>query len=101
LKRKRYESRYKGIDFNLDITDFPRPLPKTCPVTQATLVYSTHIYRHPDRSVVASLDRVFPNLGYIKGNVQIISQRANSLKSNMDADEMMRLVDYIHKNSPY
>jgi hypothetical protein len=34
-----------------------------------------------------SFDRIDPTKGYIKGNVQIVSQRANRIKSNSTLEE--------------
>lgn len=38
-----------------------------------------------------SLDRIFPDKGYVKGNVRVISHRANTLKSDASIEEL-RLV---------
>ena len=35
-----------------------------------------------------SLDRINPNLGYIKGNVWVISYRANMIKNNATLEEL-------------
>lgn len=42
-----------------------------------------------------SLDRRDPSLGYVKGNVGVISDRANLLKSNMTLEELKKLVSYM------
>lgn len=39
-----------------------------------------------------SLDKIIPELGYVVGNIQVISQRANLLKSNSTLEELRRLV---------
>jgi hypothetical protein len=45
----------------------------------------------------ANLDRIDPKLGYIKGNVQWLSARANRLKNNMTIDELKRLYECLVK----
>jgi hypothetical protein len=35
-----------------------------------------------------SIDRIRPELGYVPGNVRVISMRANQIKSNASADEL-------------
>ena len=40
----------------------------------------------------ASLDRIDSTKGYIKGNLQIISFRANTVKNNLTLDEMKMIV---------
>lgn len=42
-----------------------------------------------------SLDRVVPGMGYVPGNVMVISNRANSIKRDATLDELRKLVDYL------
>jgi hypothetical protein len=44
-----------------------------------------------------SFDRVDPKLGYIKGNVQIISARANRIKNDGTAEEHRLIAAYMDK----
>jgi len=39
-----------------------------------------------------TLDRIIPELGYVKGNVMFISHRANTIKNNLTLDEMKLLL---------
>jgi hypothetical protein len=39
-----------------------------------------------------SLDRINPRLGYVKGNVRVISNRANLLKSNASSEELVKVL---------
>lgn len=39
-----------------------------------------------------SLDRIDNSKGYIRGNIRVISYRANSLKSNATIDEMTKVL---------
>ena len=44
----------------------------------------------------ASLDRLLPKLGYVRGNVSIISMRANRLKYDaVNAHELRAVADYM------
>ena len=38
-----------------------------------------------------SLDRIIPDKGYVRGNVAIISMKANTMKSNASVDEIITL----------
>jgi hypothetical protein len=44
-----------------------------------------------------SLDRILPELGYIKGNVQIISMLANQIMSNATPDQVIQVGEYFKK----
>lgn len=39
----------------------------------------------------ASLDKIIPELGYVEGNVQILSYRANTIKNNASFEEFERV----------
>lgn len=42
-----------------------------------------------------SLDRVVPELGYVKGNVRVISMKANRAKSNSSVEELEKILEYM------
>ena len=66
----------QNLEFNLDEEDII--IPEFCPVLGVKLVNSQGKKSHFSPSV----DRINNNLGYIKGNIKVISWRANWLKSN-------------------
>jgi hypothetical protein len=45
-----------------------------------------------------SLDRIDPSLGYVQGNVKVISSRANAIKSNASPEELLRVAAYYQEN---
>ena len=48
-----------------------------------------------------SIDRIIPELGYTKGNIQIISHRANNtIKNNGTIEEHEKIIKYIKNYSP-
>ena len=44
-----------------------------------------------------SLDRIIPKLGYIKGNVQIVSHLANKIMNNATPDQVMAVAKHYKK----
>lgn len=76
LQTAKARSLKDGIKFSLVETDIH--IPKRCPVLG--LVLKTQRGKKKDNS--PSLDRIKPKKGYVKGNIAVISQRANFLKNN-------------------
>jgi hypothetical protein len=77
-----------GISFSIDLADIV--IPSHCPILGVTIVLDS--MRHP---CGPSVDRVIPALGYIKGNVQVISMQANRLKSCLDLRTLDAIRGYI------
>ena len=42
-----------------------------------------------------SLDRIIPELGYVPGNVQVISHQANTMKSNATLKELKAFAAWV------
>ena len=97
ITHKRNNARAKGIDFDLTISDL-YPLPETCPVLGIPLNYGTGSRGAADNAM--SLDRIDSNLGYVKGNVVMISQRANRIKNDAPVDELRRIYEFYRDLRP-
>lgn len=87
---RKHRAKLAGILWNIEELDF-YPLPQTCPVLGIPLTYNSK--KLTDNS--ASLDRIEPALGYVRGNVVIISARANRIKSDGTAKEHRLLAEWI------
>lgn len=84
------EARKRAIERNIpfDITKEDIIIPTFCPILNIKLE------RCGKQGHAPSLDRIIPELGYVKGNIAVISQRANSLKNNMSIDEIIRMAEW-------
>lgn len=81
----RHRAKKKGIAF--DITEQDVTIPTHCPILGIELqVNNGRATRKNGNS--PSLDRIANEHGYIKGNVRVISARANHLKSDATIDEL-------------
>lgn len=74
-----------GREFSITVDDII--IPEFCPVLNIPL-------KKYDNKSAPSLDRIVNSKGYIKGNVRVISRRANSLKGDMSVDDIERLLAY-------
>jgi hypothetical protein len=85
LRTARNRAKEKGIEFTITRDDFT--IPQHCPYLGVPL------WEHDDEGRTVwlnqpSLDRIDPSKGYIPGNVQVISVRANRAKSDLTAEEL-------------
>lgn len=80
----------KNIPFNLVLEDIS--IPEFCPVF-TTVRLNTHTVR--PRFDSPSLDRLIPYLGYVKGNVRVISNRANIIKQDATWQELLAVSNWL------
>lgn len=77
-----------GVDFNITTEDII--IPKYCPLLGVELTNGHGKGGWKINS--ASLDRIDSTKGYIKGNVWVISFRANAIKHNATIEELERII---------
>lgn len=83
----------KNIPFSIDVEDII--IPTICPVLGIPLVFRVgQKYFQPDSP---SLDRIVTSLGYVKGNVAVISWRANRLKTDATLEEMEAITRWMRE----
>lgn len=87
-ERAKSRANLRGLEFNLAKEDII--VPEICPVLGVLLEETT--------DYAPSIDRINPQKGYIKGNIQIISNRANTLKNNATLEELEKLVKFLKIN---
>lgn len=97
LASARYRAEKQSLPF--DLTEDDIVIPAVCPVLGMRLrVNEGRRGAGPDSM---TLDRVVPALGYVKGNVRVISARANILKRDVtDPAELRAVADYIEASKP-
>lgn len=81
-----------GVPFALEAKDII--IPQLCPVLGIPLLVGQS--QATDQS--PSLDRVVPLLGYVKGNVLVISNRANRIKNNASIHELRTVADFFERH---
>lgn len=84
----RKRAKKTGIAFDIEETDII--IPKLCPILEVPLVYCG-----PDKANWPTVDRIDNTKGYLKGNISVISYRANSLKSDALVWQIENLLAYM------
>jgi hypothetical protein len=91
---RKSKAKKKGITFDVKYSDLV--LPSHCPILGIPLFFDLN--KAIDNT--PSIDKIDPSMGYIKGNVQIISYKANRIKNNASLEELkligMWATKYIH-----
>jgi len=90
----KYRAEQRGIEFNIDIDDIV--IPDMCPILECSFIYgNSHNYDYSP-----SLDRIDNSKGYVKGNVQVISTKANKMKNSATFEELQKFCKNILRYSP-
>ena len=79
-------AKVQGLPFELEKEDIV--VPETCPYLGIPLVRTRP--RGSPRRDIASLDRIDPTKGYVKGNVEVMSWLANTMKNDAPPELLVR-----------
>ncbi len=90
----RRRAKQKGIPFTITLDDVV--VPKFCPVFGMELRVNRRIVG-PDSP---SLDRIIPALGYVPGNVIVVSHKANTIKSYASLEELLLVTAFYQQLVP-
>jgi len=86
LDAAKVRAKKQSVSFTLKPSDIV--VPKLCPILGIPLAVHAGKGGAPNSP---SLDKIAPELGYIPGNVQVISSLANVMKSNASLEQMVNL----------
>ena len=88
LYQIRHRAKVKQVPFNLTLEDLD--LPDECPILGIPMKFNKNGAFDDSYSIY----RIDNTKGYTKGNVQVISLLANSLKSKGTLDQLIKLGDW-------
>jgi len=89
----RTRAKEQGLPFDISPSDIV--IPEFCPILGIKLDRDR---QDKTKQSSPSLDKVIPELGYVKGNIEVISYRANRMKSDLTMEVINKLVEYIKKD---
>ena len=84
----RSRAKQNGQAFEIEPSDVV--IPDFCPITGEPIDVLNSNYQNG-----ASIDRVINHLGYVKGNVRVISRKANRLKQDATLEQIERILAYM------
>lgn len=91
LRRAKSRAKERGREFSIELSDIH--IPTHCPILGIELV--VHKGRSGGNPNSPALDRVDNNLGYVKGNVMVVSHRANMMKVDASPEELLKFADWV------
>lgn len=92
-RRAKSRAKERGLAFDIEKSDIK--IPTHCPILNIEL--KCHSGSSGGKYNSPSLDKIIPELGYIKGNIQVISDRANKMKADASFLELKKFAEWINK----
>jgi len=93
LSQTKYYAAKHNIPFNLDMDYVLSIVTECCPV------FGTRFEWEREGAIndrTPSMDKIVPELGYVKGNIVFISKLANSIKQDATEKELYAVADWLH-----
>ena len=87
LDSAKQRAKKDSLPFNLSLADIPDW--DICPVLGVKMEAKTRY--------APSLDKISPQLGYVKGNIQVMSRKANTMKQDATQGELERFAKWVLK----
>lgn len=81
FRAKQRAAKY-GYEFNIEESDIV--IPEICPILEVPIILGGK----GNYEYTPSLDRIDNSKGYVKGNIQVISKKANSMKNSATIEEL-------------
>ena len=94
LRLAKHRALRKGIEFS--ITEIDIKIPEFCPLLGIPIIIGRKGKAQSDNS--PNIDRIDPSKGYVKGNVWVVSSRANRIKYNSTLEELELICSNLRKN---
>lgn len=85
FKSARSNAKKRGLEHTISVSDIS--IPDVCPVFKTPFVFNT--------PYSASIDRIDNSKGYVPGNVQIISRKANIMKAHATEEELKLFAEWV------
>jgi hypothetical protein len=88
LQSAKHRAKRDGLPFSLIESDIT--IPEICPV----LGYKLQPGNRKSHEFAPTIDRIRPELGYVPGNIIIVSYRANRIKNDATLVELTRIITF-------
>lgn len=90
-------ARRDKMSFDIDIEYLKSIKTDRCPIFDIKLSWGKIGEGHTNTANSPSIDKIKPEYGYVKGNVCIISNKANTIKQDASYEELYKVADWLHE----
>jgi hypothetical protein len=90
-------ARRDNLPFDIDIEYLKSIKTDRCPIFDMELSWGKIGEGHTNTANSPSIDKIKPEYGYVKGNVCIISNKANTIKQDASYEELYKIADWLHE----
>lgn len=92
VSRAKKRAELCGVPFDITVTDIENIMTDTCPIFGTEFKF---IGNKTSKGDSPSLDKVDPIKGYVVGNIEIISMKANVIKQNATSTEIFKVAEWL------
>jgi hypothetical protein len=93
LRAAKSRAKLYNWPFNITFNDIPS-IPEFCPFfARSGVMFPLYVGNGHSTDHSPSIDRIIPHLGYVKGNIQVISLIANRIKTNATLTQVKHVGD--------
>ena len=95
FRAARDRAKKRSMEFSIEVSDIV--IPDICPVLNIPIVCKAGRGKPGGNMNSPSLDRIDNSKGYVKGNIQVISHMANSMKFTASPEQLKLFAEWINK----
>jgi hypothetical protein len=92
LALAKHRAKRDGIPFDIELADIH--IPEYCPVLKIKI----QVAMKNSEDYSPSLDKIVPELGYVKGNIQVISRLANLMKNSASLEQLVLFSEWVTRD---
>ena len=99
LSNAKIRAKQKSIDFNLTSEYLKKIFPKDnkCPITGVNFQFGYKNHDKKNNDFAPSLDKIIPEKGYVEGNVIVVCNIANRIKSDSTIEVLEKVLNFYKK----
>lgn len=95
LHRAKARAKKRNIIFDIIADDII--IPDNCPVLGIPIKVGEKLFGNNS----PSLDRIDPSKGYVRGNIVVMSYRANRIKNDSTLNELEKIVEWLRDHNRF